>query len=91
MTTTSRPGRSASRRGSRSRPLSWPEPQIEEGEVVRRVAQRLERGLASGGLRHLAAEPLEADGQRGADVPLVVDDEDAERLGGLGSHGRILA
>ena len=46
MTTTSRPGRSASSWGSRSSPLSCAQPQVEEGEVEGLGAERLQRRRA---------------------------------------------
>ena len=60
------------------------EPQVAEGQVVRGEPQRLERRRAGPHLVGPGAGPLDAEGQRVADVGLVVDDEHAK-----GDRGRV--
>jgi hypothetical protein len=56
-----------------------PQLEVAEGEVERLPPQDVERGRPGGHLLHLAAETFEADRERLADVPLIVDDEDVQR------------
>jgi hypothetical protein len=71
-----------------------PEPEVAEGEVEGLEAERLERCLRVRCLLDLAAEPLEAERERGPDILLIIDDEYAQLgsdgLVGGGRHGDVL-
>ena len=68
--------------GARSRPLSVAE-RADRRRRGRTAARPIavERGVAGADGQASAAEPLQADRQRGADVLLVVDDQDAQTAG----------
>ena len=86
-TTTSQPGAAARRRGSAVEAVEPGHREVEQDEVGREPARRLDRLRAVGGLADdVEAVLLEQRGERLAGERVVVDDEDAR----TGFHGGLI-